>query len=137
MMTRFSRDAARAGVVLRLEAVPAVRVIADVAGASGAWDLASWGSGWAYAPGYFPSGEWVFAQGSPWNVGTYVDAQATSLVLATTRSPTALAAYDQFIATALPVIWQPTPVTIVETRASIRGVIVSPLGTITPEAWRR
>ena len=62
---------------------------------------------------------------------------ATSLVAATLRSPTQLAAYDAYVAAQLPVVWQPTPVTLLETSASIHDVVASPLGAITPEAWRR
>ena len=130
-------DAAKVGIVLTATSVPPARVLADVSSPSTGWDLASWDGGWQYAPGYYPSGEWLFASGSPWNVGSYADAHATSLVAATLRSPTELAAYDAYLADQLPVVWQPTPVTLLETRATIHDVAASPLGSLTPEAWRR
>ena len=135
-MTLLQRDAQRVGISLTMRATPAARVLADVSGASQTWDLASWDGGWRYAPDYFPSGEWTFAAGSPWNVGAYADPHATALVAATTTRPARLAAYDTYLADQLPVVWQPTPVTLVETKASLRGVVVSPLGSLTPEAWR-
>jgi peptide/nickel transport system substrate-binding protein len=130
-------DAAKAGVTLTLQAASAAAVLAQVTGGSTSWDLASWDGGWRYAPDYFPSGEWTFAAGAAWNVGGFADPHATSLVEATMRAPQKLAAYDRYLAIQLPVVWQPTPVTLLETRASLRGVVVSPLGSLTPEAWRR
>ena len=130
-------DAAKVGIQLTATTASTGRVLADVSSGGPTWDLASWDGGWQYAPGYFPSGEWLFATGSPWNVGGYADAHATSLVAATTRSATELPAYDAYLAAQLPVVWQPTPVTLLETRASIHGVAASPLGSLTPEAWRR
>ena len=47
----------------------------------------------------------------------------TSLIEATLRSPTQLAAYDVDVADQLPVVWQPTPVTLLETRAAIHDVV--------------
>jgi peptide/nickel transport system substrate-binding protein len=136
-MALLKADAQRAGVTLVLEQVPASKVLADVSGTSASWDLASWDGGWTYAPDYFPSGEWTFATGAEWNVGGFADPHATSLVEATLRAPAELAAYDRYLATVLPVVWQPTQVTLLETRATIHGVVASPLGAITPEAWRR
>ena len=48
-----------------------------------------------------------------------------------------LAAYDEDVAERLPVVWQPTPATLLETRTIVHDVVASPLGSITPEAWRR
>jgi len=134
---RLVHDAAIVGIVLTATSVPPARVLSDVSGPSRNWDLASWDGGWQYAPDYFPSGEWLFAEGSPWNVGGYADARATALVVASLRSSARLAPYDAYLADQLPVVWQPTPVTLLETRAVIKGVVASPLGSITPEAWRR
>jgi peptide/nickel transport system substrate-binding protein len=133
----LARDATKVGIELTPSAVSAARVLADVSAPSTNWDLASWDGGWRYAPDYYPSGEWLFATGSPWNVGGFDDPHTTSLVAATLRSPTQLATYDADVADQLPVVWQPTPVTLLETRASIHDVVASPLGAITPEAWRR
>jgi peptide/nickel transport system substrate-binding protein len=136
-LARLARDAAAAGIQVTLVEVPAARVLADVGGSSRNWDLASWGGGWLYAPGYFPSGEWTFAAGSPWNVGAYGDPRATALVLATLAQPSQLRAYDSYLAAQLPVVWQPSAVTLVESRTTLRDVAISPIGSLTPEAWRR
>lgn len=130
-------DCAKVGIVLRTTVVSAARVLADVSTPSTSWDLASWDGGWRYAPDYYPSGEWLFADGSPWNVGGFDDPHTTSLVEGTLRSAAQLAAYDEDVAQRLPVLWQPTPVTLLETRTTVRDVVASPLGSITPEAWRR
>jgi peptide/nickel transport system substrate-binding protein len=128
-------DAARVGISLTLVAQTTAEVLTDVAGAS--WDLASWDGGWQYAPDYYPSGEWTFAEGSPWNVGHYDDTHATAYVTATLESPSALSSYTSFMEAQLPVVWLPSAVTLLETRATIAGVVVSPLGALTPESWRR
>ena len=112
-------------------------MLSDVAAPSPNWDLVSWDGGWRYAPDYYPSGEFLFAAGSPFNVGGYDDPHATSLVAATLRTPAQLAPYDAYLAAQLPVVWQPTPVTLLETRAVIHDVVASPVGALTPEAWRR
>jgi peptide/nickel transport system substrate-binding protein len=130
-------DAGRVGIRLTLVQQTTAEVLTDVAGPLGGWDLASWDGGWQYAPDYYPSGEWNFAAGSPWNVGHYDDTHATDYVTATLRSPSALASYTSFLEAQLPVVWLPSAVTLIETRASIAGVAISPLGAITPEAWRR
>jgi peptide/nickel transport system substrate-binding protein len=130
-------DAGRVGIRLTLVEQTSAEVLDDVAGPRGGWDLASWDGGWQYSPDYYPSGEWNFAQGSPWNVGHYDDSNATALVTSTLRSSSALASYTSFLETQLPVVWLPSTVALVETRASIKGVVVSPLGAITPESWRR
>ncbi|HEV3213173.1 MAG TPA: ABC transporter substrate-binding protein [Acidimicrobiales bacterium] len=130
-------DAKKVGIVLTATSAPPASVLADVGSASPTWDLASWDGGWQYEPDYFPSGEWLFAAGSPWNVGGYADAHATALVAATLRLPSELAAYDAYLALQLPVVWLPTPVTLLETRATLHDVAASPIGSLTPEAWRR
>ena len=129
-------DAGRVGIRLTLVQQTAAAIYSEVAGASAGWDLVSWDGGWQYAPDYYPSGEWVFAQGSPWNVGHYDDSRATSLVLGTLQSRSPMASYTSYLEAQLPVVWLPSTVGLVETRASIKGVVVSPLDAITPESWR-
>jgi peptide/nickel transport system substrate-binding protein len=134
-MDTLRGDAGRVGISLTLVRQTTAEVLTDVAGAS--WDLASWDGGWQYGPDYYPSGEWTFAEGSPWNVGHYDDAHATEYVTATLESSAALASYTSYLEAQLPVVWLPSAVTLLETRSSIGGVVVSPLGAITPESWRR
>jgi peptide/nickel transport system substrate-binding protein len=136
-VTLLAHDAAKVGIELTLTEVTTARVLADVSAPSSSWDLASWDGGWRYAPDYYPSGEWLFAAGSPWNVGSFNDPHTTALVTATLRSSTKLPSYGADVAAVLPVVWQPTPVTLLETSAPIHDVVASPLGAITPEAWRR
>jgi peptide/nickel transport system substrate-binding protein len=129
-------DAREVGIELRLERLDPSEVLDRVLGHRGDWDLASWDGGWSYAPDYFASGEWLFAAGSPWNVGGYDAPEATTLVEATMSSASSLGAYDAYIADQLPVLWQPVTATITETRAAVRGVVVSSDGAFTPESWR-
>ncbi len=135
-LRRLVASAAKLGVQLTLHQTTLTRVLDDVSTPSAGWDLASWDGGWQYAPDYFPSGEWLFATGSPWNVGRYADPAATRLVLATLQSPGTLGAYETYLADQLPVVWLPTPVSLVEVRAAVQGVQLSPLGGLSPQTWR-
>jgi peptide/nickel transport system substrate-binding protein len=129
--------ASEAGIELRLHRVDETQVLDDVLGHGSNWDLASWDGGWSYVPDYYPSGEWLFASGSQWNVGQYNNPAVTTLVLETLASSSALGPYDATVARNLPVLWMPTPATIVETGSSVRGAVASSIGGFTPESWRR
>jgi len=130
-------DAGRVGIHLTLVEQTSAELLSDIAGPLGGWDLASWDGGWQYAPDYYPSGEWNFAQGSPWNVGHYDDTRATQLLTATLQTGGSLPGYTSYLEAQLPVAWLPSTVSLVETRASIKGVVISPLGALTPETWRQ
>ncbi len=130
------KAAVTVGIELTLRHATPTQVLDDVSVPNPGWDLASWDGGWRYAPDYYPSGEWLFASGSTWNVGSYADPEATKLVLATLTQPNVLTEYETYVADQLPVVWLPSPVQLVETRASLRDVQLSPLGSLTPETWR-
>ena len=79
------------------------------AGKACPWEIANWGGGWDYVPDYYPTGEEIFAAGAGSNSGAYNDATANSLIVATNKSSSlsALHSYENYLATNLPVIWQP------------------------------
>jgi peptide/nickel transport system substrate-binding protein len=135
-LAELRATASEAGIELRLHRVDETQVLDDVLGHGENWDLASWDGGWNYVPDYYPSGEWLFAAGSAWNVGGFNDTGVTGLVLGSLASPTALGSYNGVVARQLPVLWMPTPVTIVETRPAVRGAVGSSIGAFTPESWR-
>jgi peptide/nickel transport system substrate-binding protein len=137
MLRSLHQTAARVGISLALTETTTTALLDDVVTPNPGWDLASWDGGWSFAPDYYPSGEWVFAQGAPWNVGSYNDPTANQLVLATLTQPNELATYESYLADQLPVVWLPSPVQLLETRSSIRDVQPSPLETLTPETWRQ
>ncbi len=78
-----------------------------------AWDVDNWGAGWIYAPDYLPTGEELWEAGASSDTGNYDNAEANSLIKATTTAPTpaaeikAIDKYENYLAEQLPVIWMP------------------------------
>ena len=137
LMSLLRANAARVGIQVTVVVRPPAAVFGDALGSGSGWDLANWDGGWRYAPGYFPSGEWVFATGSPLTAGGYSDPHTDALVAQSLSAPVTLAAYDAYVAAQLPVMWQPGTVTLKETRSSLKGVTSSPIGDFLPEQWHR
>jgi peptide/nickel transport system substrate-binding protein len=109
------------------------------AGSSGCgWELQNWGAGWVFAPDYYPTGEEIFQTGAGSNSGSYSDKKNDQLILATNKSNVSLTAYENYLATQLPVIYQPNYVTaLTEIQHGLDGVTPqSPLWAINPENWR-
>jgi len=105
----------QAGIKLQQEPKAFNDVIADAfgppctPGKACPWVIADWGGGWIYAPDFYPTGEAIFATGAAANVGQYSNSTADSLIAVTNTSSSlsALYNYEDFMATNLPVIYQP------------------------------
>jgi peptide/nickel transport system substrate-binding protein len=104
------------------------------------WQLAEWG-GWTYSPDYLPTGDMLFESGSPDNAGQYDNSTNNRLISATLRARTpgqfyaTMYRWEEYLADQLPVVYEPTAATLVE---SIKGLDIGPqnsLFTITPEEW--
>jgi peptide/nickel transport system substrate-binding protein len=109
------------------------------AGSSGCgWELQNWGAGWVYAPDYYPSGESIFQTGAGSNSGSYSDSKNDSLILATNKTNVPLTKWENYLATQLPVIFQPNYVTsITEIQKGLSGVTPqSVYWALNPENWR-
>ena len=94
--------------------------------------------GWVFnGPGYAPTGEPLFQTGASWNLGLYSSATMDSLISAvqTSNNVSVFRAYADYTATQLPVIWLPTPYSVVAVSTRLRGVTQSPLGSFYPEYW--
>ena len=132
----------QAGINVSLSGAPFQTVLGKAVpckgGAGCEWELENWGGGWVFAPDYYPSGELLFQSKVGYNSGSYANRRADQLIAASTRSNTSLSAYDSYISSQLPVVFQPNPVTsLTEIRKGLRGVTPqSPLYSLTPEAWR-
>ncbi len=104
----------------------------------GSWEMASWG-GWAFYPDYLPTGENIFAGGSATNVGGYENTNANRLITETLVSKRLgyLFDYENYLATQVPVIWQPdNSLTVFEVSKNLGGVSpINALITLTPEYW--
>ncbi len=112
-------------------------VVADCSGGSG-YEICAWGTGWSYSPGYYPSGEALFAPGGGLNAGGYQNPQMTALIRASVTSGHDLSAYARFAAAQLPVLYLPQPTRLVETSRRVHsalGLTPNPLGQLLAEFW--
>jgi len=141
-MQSLKSNAAQVGIQLRTSTAPFNTVIGAAVPCSGAkctWQMANWGGGWVFAPDYYPTGESIFGTGAASNSGSYSDKTMDGLIHETNvRSGTApMLAYEDALARALPVIWQPNyTYTLTEVANGLSGVTPqNPFGAITPEDW--
>ncbi len=110
-------------------------VISDCTGAK-PFEICAWGYGWSYAPSDYPSGESLFLPGGDFNVGTYANAQMTSLIKGSIYGTSNLSAYANFAAQQLPVLYQPQANSIDEVARDLKSLVgfaPNPLGDFTPE----
>jgi peptide/nickel transport system substrate-binding protein len=100
-------------------------------------ELGWWGGGWEYSPDYYPSGELLFATGAAANSSNYDNAKANSLIAATTNTNTNLNQYQNYIATQVPVIWEPNAdYQLTEFAQHLRGIAPqNPFSNLFPEYW--
>lgn len=142
LMSAEKSSWAQAGIQMNVKSATFDTVIgtASVCSASGktpcGWELENWGGGWIFAPDYFPSGESLFQTGASSNGGSYSDPQADTLIKATTQGNSDLAAYEDYVAKQLPVVWQPNALGVGEVSKKLQGVgPPNPLLTLNPETW--
>jgi peptide/nickel transport system substrate-binding protein len=137
----LASNAAVAGIRIALTA-QALNTVTGTAfnPADHTWQLAEWG-GWTYSPDYLPTGDMLFESGSPDNAGQYDNPANNRLISATlgARTPgqfyAAMYTWEDYLAGQLPVVYEPTAATLIE---SIKGLDIGPqnsLFTITPEEW--
>jgi peptide/nickel transport system substrate-binding protein len=144
-MTQLQSNASLVGIKLNLEPKPFDQVVAIAAGnctvahISCNWDMGNWGQGWTFAPDYYPTGETLFLSGSGANSGGYTDAANDKLINETLTSSSLqpLYAWEDQLATQVPVVWQPNGVyELNEVANNLRGVIPqSTTLSLTPETW--
>jgi peptide/nickel transport system substrate-binding protein len=144
-MTQLQSNASEVGIKITLQPKPFDQVTAVaapncvVAKTSCAWDMGNWGGGWTFAPDYYPSGETLFLTGSGANSGGYSNAQNDSLInqTLTSNSLSTLYTWQDYLASQVPVIWQPNGVyELTEVINNLKGVIPQPTTlSINPETW--
>jgi peptide/nickel transport system substrate-binding protein len=142
LMEKYRKDAAAAGIELRMEEVYGSVLVAEdapcVPGPDSPclWELTCWNGGWAY---HYPSGEILFRTGAGGNFGHYSDPRADELIKAsvTLDDLDALYAYQDYIAEQVPVIFTPNfPIRLFEVANDLGGFgPVNPFGMINPEKW--
>lgn len=106
------------------------------------WELADWGEGWSYVPDYLPTGDELFGTGSLGNIGHYSNAHNDTLIKATLRATStksflrAMYAWQDYLTSQLPVVYQPTaPASLIESVDNLKIGKQSPTLAITPEDW--
>ena len=78
----------------------------------------------------------LFQTGASSNAGSYSDPKADTLIKSTTIGNATLAAYQNYLAQQLPVVWQPNAVTVFEINKNLQRVTpINSLQTINPEDW--
>jgi peptide/nickel transport system substrate-binding protein len=144
-MIQLQSNAATVGIKLNLEPKPFAQVTALAAGNCTVaklpcnWDMANWGGGWSFSPDYAPTGEQLFLSGVVANSGGYSNAANDSLINKTLTNSNLQDMYNwqDYLATQLPVIWQPNAdYQLTEVANNLQGVAPqSPTLSINPEEW--
>jgi peptide/nickel transport system substrate-binding protein len=96
-----------------------------------------WGGGWSYEPDYYPSGELLFQTGAGSNSSNYTNSKADSLIAATNDTNANLDQYQNYIATQLPVVWEPNAdYELTEVAKNLRGLAPqNSYSMLFPEYW--
>ncbi len=144
-MQQWKSDAAKAGISLTLNSGPFGSIFAASQPCTSNEDKCSWQitnfTGFGYYP--YPVGDQFFASKTGTNWGHYNDSKADELIDRTLvdSSPPTMQAYDEYLATQVPMIWFPTPAGVLyEVNDKLRGVIPEgssalPAALTNPEHW--
>jgi len=137
----LASNASLAGIKVQLTAQPFGTVTQEAfTPTDHSWQLAFWGS-WTYSPDYLPTGDTLFEGGAGANAGDYNNLKNNQMIVDTLHARTpaqfdsAMHAWDTYVTTQLPVVYEPDQATLIET---IKGLDTGPLNsadTITPEDW--
>jgi len=142
----LASNASLAGIQLTLDQEPFGDVVDTAFGVPPAptckckWQLALWGS-WTYSPDYLPTGDTLFEGKQPNNAGNYNVAKDNQLIAATldARTPaqfsSAMHAWDTWLTSQLPVVYEPDEATLVEVIKGLDIGTPSSTDTINPEEW--
>jgi peptide/nickel transport system substrate-binding protein len=110
----------KAGIIVNLTSEPTSQVAANIFGCTFATPCSNWelvdlnfARTWTYGPGFFPSGEELFATGAAFNVGDYTNPTNDANILATNKDSSAaetaaMFKYEAYVAKQLPVFWLPS-----------------------------
>ena len=143
-MQQLQSSATKVGIKIDLQGAPFDTVIGtaipcDAGKPDCNWQMANWGSGWVFAPDFYPTGEQIFGTGAGSNNGSFSDPKLDELIAATQHSdsPEAMRAYAAYGSETLPTIWQPNnDYQETEIANNLKGVTPqNPYLNITPEDW--
>lgn len=141
-MQALKSDFSQAGIQINLTSAPFDTIISllnpcTAAQASCSWQMLNYGGGWTYGVDPYPTGDQLFETGSGSNASNYSDPGADRLIAATVHGPGTLTAYENYMASQIPVLWMPQPVyQISEIDTNLHGALPqSPIESLTPENW--
>ena len=141
----YKSDAAKAGVEYQLSSqsfasVSGLAIPCTSTQSSCSWQLADWGAGWLYSPDFYPTGDGILATGAGGHTSN--DSNKTNDAnIASTVSPgagqPALTKYQDYLASQVPFIWQPTaPYQLTEVSSKLKGVVPQNIYfNLLPEEW--
>jgi peptide/nickel transport system substrate-binding protein len=141
-MQQLKSNLAGDGIQIALTTAPFNTILANAVPCKGktcTWQMENWGQGWSYGPDYYPTGESIFETGSGINEGSYSNPINDANINAThtVTGTSVLYKYENYLATQLPVVWQPDPdFQISEISTNLSGVTQSSLLNYTPEFWK-
>jgi peptide/nickel transport system substrate-binding protein len=134
--------ASKIGVKFDLSSGPFNQVIADVSpckpGASCTWDIGFWGGGWLYGVNPIPVGDQQFLCGSGANFGQYCDKTNDANIHGVQQQAglAPMRKFQNYMAQQLGVLWMPyRPNQLSMIKNSLKGVVQSPILSLTPEEW--
>ena len=110
------------------------QVIANDTAASTKWDMTT-GSGWIYAPSFYPSGEPLFLTGASSNSGSYSNPTNDKNIIGTITGSVSLDKYERYLANNPPVVWDFWVVRLREIAKNVGGYVYPATGYSTPESW--
>ncbi|HTT90053.1 MAG TPA: ABC transporter substrate-binding protein [Acidimicrobiales bacterium] len=137
-MQGLKSDFAAAGIDINLSSAPFDTIISESAPCTScSWEMSNWGGGWLFGVDPYPTGDQIFATGSGSNFANYSSATADKLIDETVHGTASLAAYQNYLADEIPVLWLPqAPFQISEISTKLHGALPqSPILSLTPEDW--
>jgi peptide/nickel transport system substrate-binding protein len=144
-MTQLQANAAGVGIKLNLKPEPFNTVVAGYSGNCVTakipcnWDMADWGLGWSFYPDVEPTGETLFKCGAIANSSGYCSPANDTLIDQTLTSSdlSYMYTWQDYLATQVPLIWQPNaPYQVTEVASNLQGVTPQePTLNLTPEDW--
>jgi peptide/nickel transport system substrate-binding protein len=137
-MQGLKSDFASAGIDINLASAPFDTIISESAPCTScSWQMSNWGGGWLFGVNPYPTGDQIFATGSGSNFANYSSPTADKLIDETVHGTASLAAYQDYLADQVPVLWLPqAPYQISEISNKVHGALPqSPILSLTPEDW--
>ncbi len=137
-MQGLKSDFSLAGIDVNLGEAPFDTLISEAAPCqSCSWQMTNWGGGWLFGVNPYPTGDQIFGSGSGSNFSNYNSATADKLIDETVHGTASLAAYQNYLADQVPVLWLPhASYQLSEISNKLHGALpASPILSLTPESW--